>query len=76
MRVLESAVAKHAYVAGDRFTAADVYVGSSIGWYTRFGIIQRSAAYDAYLERIESRPAFKRANELDDAAAAQMQSAA
>ncbi|PAX06508.1 glutathione S-transferase family protein [Sphingomonas lenta] len=76
MRVLESAVAKHPYVAGDRFTAADVYVGSSIGWYTRFGIIQRNAAYDAYLERIESRPAFKRANELDDAAAAEMQSAA
>lgn len=68
MHVLEQAIAQHQYVAGDRFTAADVYVGSGVGWYTRFGMLPQSATFDAYLERIESRPAYKRAGELDDAA--------
>lgn len=69
-QVLEQAVAERRFVAGDRFTAADVYVGSAIGWYTRFGMLPQNAAFDAYLERIESREAYKRASELDDAAAA------
>lgn len=73
MRVLEGAIARNRFVAGDRFTAADVYVGSGMGWYTRFGIIPRSAVFDAYLERIESRPAYVRANELDDALQAETQ---
>ncbi|SFP90264.1 glutathione S-transferase family protein [Sphingomonas rubra] len=68
--VLEQAVATTRFVAGDRFTAADVYVGSGIGWYTRFGLLPQNGVFDAYLERIESRDAFKRAGELDDAAAA------
>ena len=67
--VLEQAVAERQFVVGDRFTAADVYVGSSIGWYTRFGMLPPNAVFDAYLERIESREAYKRAGELDDAAA-------
>jgi glutathione S-transferase len=76
MRVLESAVAHSPYVAGDRFTAADVYVGSGIGWYTRFGMLPRSPAFDAYLERIESRPAYIRANELDDVLLAEAEATA
>jgi glutathione S-transferase len=70
MDVLEQAIVRHPFVAGDRFTAADVYVGSGVGWYTRFGMLPKSAAFDAYLERIESRPAYKRAGDLDDAAKA------
>ena len=69
-RTLEHAIAERRFVAGDRFTAADVIVGSAIGWYTRFGMLPQNAAFDAYLERIESREAYKRAGELDDAAAA------
>ena len=70
--VLEQAVATRQFVAGDRFTAADVYVGSSIIWYTRFGMLPQNAAFDAYIERVESREAYKRAAELDDAAIAAM----
>lgn len=70
MTVLEQAIARHQFVVGDRFTAADVYVGAGVGWYTRFGLLPQSATFDAYLERIESRPAYRLAAELDDAAAA------
>lgn len=76
MGVLEQAIARNRFVAGDRFTAADVYVGSGVGWYTRFGMLPQSAVFDAYLERIESRPAYKRAGELDEAAKAEMEAAA
>ncbi|MBJ6122197.1 glutathione S-transferase family protein [Sphingomonas mollis] len=68
--VLEQAVGRHPYIAGDRFTAADVYVGSGVSWYTQFGLIPKTPVMAAYLERILSRPAYKRAGELDDAAAA------
>ncbi|WP_337419562.1 glutathione S-transferase C-terminal domain-containing protein [Sinorhizobium fredii] len=29
---LEKAVQAHPFIAGDRFTAADIYIGSHIGW--------------------------------------------
>ncbi len=68
--VLDRAVAARDWIAGDRFTAADVYVGASIGWYTQFGLIERTPAFAAYLDRLYARPAYIRAAELDDAAAA------
>ena len=32
VETLEKAVQRHPYIAGERFTAADVYVGAHIGW--------------------------------------------
>ena len=66
--VLEQAITGKPYVAGDRFTAADVYVGSGIGWYTQFGLLEKTPVFAGYLDRIHARPAFRRASELDDAA--------
>jgi glutathione S-transferase len=68
--VLDQAVATREWIAGDRFSAADVYVGSGIGWYTQFGLIEKTPAFAAYLDRLHARPACIRANQLDDAAAA------
>ena len=65
---LERAVSGRTYICGDRFTAADVYVGSQIGWGLMFGTIEKRPAFADYVGRIEARPAAKRANELDDAA--------
>jgi glutathione S-transferase len=64
---LEGAVRGRDYVAGDRFSAADVYVGSHIGWGMQFGSIERRPAFEAYWERISARPAAIRAREIDDA---------
>ncbi|MEN2785904.1 glutathione S-transferase family protein [Sphingomonas qilianensis] len=76
--VLEKAVSAHDYLAGDRFTAADVYAGSQVAWGRQFGSLPQRDAFDAYLARILSRPAYKRAGEIDDAliAAAQAQTKA
>jgi glutathione S-transferase len=57
----------HDYVTGDRFTAADVYVGSSVGWGMMFGTIPKRPAFEAYAARVLVRPAAIRAREIDDA---------
>ena len=69
---LETAVTAHEYIAGDRFTAADVYVGSAIGWATMFGTFEKTPAFAAYLERVNARDAAVRAREIDDALMAEM----
>lgn len=64
---LEKAVSSFDYIAGSRFTAADVYVGSHLMWGMQFGTIEKRPAFEAYVARLEGRPAHLRATELDDA---------
>ena len=63
---LEGAVADVEYLAGDRFSAADLYVGSHRAWGRAFGPIEKRPAYEAYTARLLARPAAVRARELDD----------
>ncbi len=65
--VLESELAKTDYAAGSRFTAADVYLGSHIGWGFQFETIEKRASLVEYWARLEGRSARKRAEELDNA---------
>ena len=55
------------YIAGDAFTAADVVVGSQIGWGMTFGSIEKRPAFETYWKRLAARPAAVRAREIDDA---------
>lgn len=66
--VLDGVVASREWIAGDRFSAADVFVGSAVGWYTQFGLLEKTPAFGAYLDRLHARSAFRRAAELNDAA--------
>ncbi len=68
MDTLEIAVSTNPFVAGQAFTAADVYVGSHIGWGLQFGSIDKRPAFIDYLARVSDRPAFQRAKEKDDEA--------
>ncbi|KXF77493.1 glutathione S-transferase [Paramesorhizobium deserti] len=72
---LEKAVSRHPYIAGDRFTAADVYVGSHVSWGMQFGTLPTRPAFAAYSDRLRDREAQKRAFQLDDAAAESMKKA-
>jgi glutathione S-transferase len=67
MNALEGAVSQTAYVAGDSFTAADVYVGSQIGFGMQFGTIEKRPVFERYWERLSQRPAAVRAKAIDDA---------
>jgi glutathione S-transferase len=64
---LDYAVTQSEYIAGERFSAADVYVGSQIGWGMMFGTLEKRPAFEAYWQRISTRPAALRAREIDDA---------
>lgn len=73
--VLEKAVSAHPYIAGDRFTAADVYVGSQVGWGLQFGTVPKRAAFEDYFARVSSRPAYIRGKAIDNDLIAAAQSA-
>ena len=64
---LEKAVTGRDYVAGDHFTAADLYLGAHLGWGLQMGSIEARPAFAAYAERMAARPAAVRAREIDDA---------
>jgi glutathione S-transferase len=68
--VLEHAVAAHPYIAGARFTAADVYVGSQVIWGMQFGWLPKRDAFVTYAARLTNRAAYLRAAALDDATVA------
>ena len=73
INALEGAVSRTEYVVGDSFTAADVYLGSGIGFGMQFGTIEKRPAFEQYWGRLSARPAALRAKQIDDSLAAQQQ---
>ncbi|MGQ0501563.1 MAG: glutathione S-transferase family protein [Panacagrimonas sp.] len=67
LNTLELAVSGKTYLVGNRFSAADVYVGSQIGWGLQFGTLDKRPAFETYWKGLESRPAAVRAGQIDDA---------
>ncbi len=65
---LERAVEGGGHVAGQAFTAADIYVGSHIVWGLEYGLIEKRPAFEAYRALLSARDAYRRAADLDDAA--------
>lgn len=66
--VLESAIAGASpWLLGEQFTAADVYVGSQVGWGLMFKTLPERPAFVDYAARLRARPASQRAAALDDA---------
>jgi glutathione S-transferase len=66
MSTLEEAVSAGPYLAGDNFTAADIYCGSQIGFGLMFGTIEKRPAFASYWSRVSARPAYMRARQIDD----------
>lgn len=60
MNALEKAITPGPFILGERFSAADVYIGSQIGWGMMTKGIEPRAAFQAYVGRCSERPAFKR----------------
>jgi glutathione S-transferase len=68
MNVLDEAVSRADYLVGDAFTAADLYVGAQIAFGLMFKSIEPRPAFQRYVGRLSARPAFVRAQQLDEAA--------
>jgi glutathione S-transferase len=73
MDVLEATLAGREYLVGGRFSAAEVYVGSHVGWGMAFGMLEKRPAFERYFERLAARPAAVRAREIDEALSAERQ---
>jgi glutathione S-transferase len=73
--VLDELFSLRDYVCGDRFTAADVYVGSQIMFPLQFNMLPERESFLKYRDRLQARPAFKRAAEIDEKLIAQQQPA-
>ncbi|HVS16559.1 MAG TPA: glutathione S-transferase [Thermoanaerobaculia bacterium] len=56
------------WILGDRFTAADVMVGSSVVFMRDFEMLPDVEALHAYADRCLERPAYQRALQIDQAA--------
>jgi len=76
LSTLEAAVSSGDYLVGNSFTAADVYVGSQIGFGLMFGTLEVRPAFERYWQRLSAQPAFMRAKQLDDEKVAELQKAA
>lgn len=75
LNALEEAVSDVEYLAGGRFSAADVYVGSHLDFGMQFGTIEKRPTFENYVARLREREAYRRAKEIDDKLSAEMQTA-
>ena len=61
LSTLEKALTPGPFVLGEVFSAADVYLGSAIGWGLSMKAIEPRPVFGTYLARIGQRPAYQRA---------------
>jgi glutathione S-transferase len=71
LRTLEHAIGGRDHLAGDRFSMADLLVSAYIGWYLQFKLLEPRESFVRYVELHRKRPAALRANQIDDALAAE-----
>jgi glutathione S-transferase len=64
---VETALQPGPFVCGEQFSAADVVLGSALGWGMMFGTIGKRPSFEAYVARLQQREAAQRANRLNEA---------
>lgn len=73
INTLEKGLAGKDYIAGGKFSAADVYVGSTVGFMLAFKLLEPRPTFTQYVERLTARDAYRRAKTIDEDLAAQAQ---
>jgi len=63
---LEKALLPGPYICGEQFTAADVYLGSQLGWGMMFGTIEKRPVFEEYVGRLYARPAALEAARINE----------
>ena len=65
VKTLAGLLAERAYVCGDRFTAADIYLGAQVDWGLQFKTLPAAPEFEAYAARLRERSAYKAARQID-----------
>ena len=73
---LEAAVTGKRFIANDKFSAADVVVGSQIGFMLMFGLLEPRPAFTAYVASVTDRDAYRCGKQIDADAGAAMKAGA
>jgi glutathione S-transferase len=63
---VENALKPGPYICGDQFTAADVVLGSQLGWGMMFGSVEKRPLFEDYVGRLYARPAALRSDQIND----------
>ena len=67
IETLTAGLADREWILGNNFSAADVMLGSSVSFMRQFGMLPASATLDAYADRCEQRPGFRKSRDLEPA---------
>ncbi|TMM48936.1 glutathione S-transferase family protein [Qipengyuania marisflavi] len=65
VETLASVLSGRDFICGDRFTMADVYVGSQVDWGLMFQSLPADDAFKTYAERLRVRPKYREAKAID-----------
>jgi len=66
LNTLDGALAKTEYLAGGRFSAADLFLSANLGFTMLMGAVEKRSSFEAYVKRLQARPAFRRAQQIDN----------
>jgi len=72
---LEKALAGREYIASDRFTAADLFVGANVNFMLQFSLLEPRPVFTDYAARMTDRDAYRRAKEIDSRLISEIQAA-
>ena len=72
VQAVEKALTPGPYILGNRFSAADLYIGSQLGFGMMTKSIEPRPIFQSYLGLLSQRPAYKRFNEQSDQMAARL----
>ena len=73
MNTLEKTLDGRTFIAGNRFTAADLFVGAMVNFMLQFKLLEPTPAFTEYAARVTNRDAYRRARDIDGKLIAEMQ---
>jgi glutathione S-transferase len=65
INTLEKALVGKDYIASDRFSAADLFVGANVNFMLQFNLLEPRPVFTNYAARMTDRDAFRRARDID-----------
>jgi len=66
LATIDTAIGDGPYLLGDTFSMADMLFGGTVAWMMMFGMLPKKPAWEAYVARLEARPARKKSREIND----------
>ncbi|HWF65110.1 MAG TPA: glutathione S-transferase family protein [Rhizomicrobium sp.] len=65
MAFIDKRLTAHPYIAGDKFTGADILYATTFGMFAQNPMMPKLASIDAYVKRVLERPAWARAQKRE-----------